>query len=97
MSYIPKALTDNDCAECHKLLWIRVVKSDIVPAVKVSFLPKSQYQFYAEFEFQGLFAIPVFSITVQINPEFKQYFSSEDLAQIQYSNIDPALLVKVDN
>ena len=70
LSYIPTVLTVNDCAECHKLLWIRVIRSAIVPGVRVNFLPKSKYQFLAEFEFHGTFAIPVFSITVQINPEY---------------------------
>jgi cysteine-rich repeat protein len=47
MSYIPKALTDNDCPECHKILWIRIIKSDIIPRVRLNFLPKSQYQLMA--------------------------------------------------
>jgi len=58
----------NDCAECYNLLWIRVIKSDIIPGVRVLYLPKSRFQFLAEFDFQGTFSIPNFNIAVQINP-----------------------------
>ncbi len=72
---MPPALTADDCMNCHKILWVRVVSSAVVPGVKVNFLPKSQYQFLAEFDFNGIFAIPVFTISIQINPDFLQYFS----------------------
>jgi len=81
---------------CHKLLWVRVVSSSVVPGVRVNYLPKSQYQFLTEFDFNGLFAIPVFTISVQINPDFAQYFNESDLAQIEVKSIDPATLAKKD-
>ncbi len=49
LSYIPEALSANDCAECYNLLWVRVIRSDIVPAIRVNYLPKSRYQFLVEF------------------------------------------------
>jgi len=64
------------------LLWVRVISSSVVPGVRVNYLPKSQYQFMAEFDFNGLFAIPVFTISIQINPDFAKYFTDADLAQI---------------
>lgn len=76
------------------MLLIKVIKSDVVPDIRVSFVPKSRYQFYIEFEFNGLFAIPVFQFTVQLNPEFKQYFSAEDMAQLQLLELDPATLAR---
>lgn len=79
---------------CHKLLWVRVISSSVVPGVRVNYLPKSQYQFLTEFDFNGLFAIPVFTISIQINPDFAQYFSEADLAQIEVKAIDPAVLAK---
>ena len=82
LSYIPPELTANDCLNCHKLLWVRVISSKVVPGVRVNYLPKSQYQFMAEFDFNGLFAIPVFTISIQINPDFAKYFTDADLAQI---------------
>jgi len=85
-------LTANDCPQCYQLLWVRVIRSDIVPGVSVSYLPKSQYQFLVQFDFHGTFSIPLFSISVQINPRFAKYFTASDLAQIQISTIDPSLL-----
>jgi hypothetical protein len=96
MSYIPSALTSNDCAKCSKLLWVRVIDAQVVPAVRVKYLPKSKYQFLVEFDFHGLFAVPVFSISTQINPEFKDYFADADIAQIKIKIIDPAVLAKSD-
>ena len=48
----------------------------------------------AEFEFHGLFAVPVFAISIQINPDYAKYFSEADMAQIQIKTIDPAVLAK---
>lgn len=82
LSYIPPELTKNECALCSKLLWVRVIDSKVVPGVRINYLPKSKYQFLAEFEFNGLFAIPVFSVSIQINPDYAKYFSDSDMAQI---------------
>lgn len=46
LSYIPDVLLENDGAKCSKLLQIKVIKSDVVPGIRVSFVPKSRYQFY---------------------------------------------------
>lgn len=43
-----------------------------------------------------MFAIPVFTISVQINPDFAKYFSEADLAQIEVKAIDPSVLAKPD-
>ncbi len=45
VTYLPKNLTDNDCPTCFKALWVRVIKSSIIPAVKVSYLPTTQFKF----------------------------------------------------
>ncbi len=96
LSYIPEALAANDCADCHNLLWVRVIKSDIVPGVRVNYMPKSKYQFLVEFEFHGTFSIPTFNIAVQINPEYAKYFNRRDMTQIQIKRIDPAVLAIKD-
>lgn len=71
---------------------MRVIDSKVIPGVRINYLPKSKYQFLAEFEFNGLFAIPTFTISVQINPDFAKYFKPADLAQIEVLKIDPAVL-----
>lgn len=96
LSYIPPALTANDCAQCSKLLWVRVISSSVIPGVRVNYLPKSKYQFLTEFDFNGLFSIPVFTISIQINPDFAEYFTQADLAQIEVKTIDPSVLKKVE-
>jgi hypothetical protein len=96
LSYLPPQLASNDCPQCYQLLWVRVIRSDIVPAVSVQYLPKSQYQFLVQFDFHGTFSIPLFTISVQINPQFAKYFNSNDLAQIQIATIDPSLLALND-
>lgn len=96
LSYLPPELTADDCYSCFKLLQVKVISSSIVPSVQLNFIPKSQYQFYCTFDFYGLFAIPIFTISIQINPDFAKYFSAADMAQIQIKQIDPALLAKTD-
>jgi hypothetical protein len=64
--------------------------------VSVQYLPKSQYQFLVQFDFRGTFSIPLFTISVQINPRFAKYFTATDLAQIQIATIDPSLLAMND-
>lgn len=96
LNYIPEKLQEGDCASCHKLLLVKVVKSSVVPGVKVSMLPRSRFQFFIEFDFNGLFAVPVFQISVQLNPDMKSYFDEEDMAQLSVITIDPATLARSD-
>lgn len=96
MTYLPPELTKNNCAECSKLLWVRVIDSQVVPGVRIQYLPNSKYQFLVEFEFHGLFAIPVFSTSFQINPDFSKDFSESDMAQIKIKTVDPAVLAIAD-
>lgn len=78
------------------MLWVRVINSQVVPGVRIKYLPGSKYQFLAEFEFHGLFAIPVFSISIQLNPDFREFFADADMAQVKIKTIDPAVLAKSD-
>lgn len=43
-----------------------------------------------------MFAIPVFAVSIQINPDYAKYFSPSDLAQIEIKKIDPSTLKKYD-
>lgn len=38
----------------------------------------------------------MFSISIQINPDYAKYFNSADMAQIEVKKIDPATLKKKD-
>lgn len=69
----------------------------MIPGVRLNYLPKTKYQYLAEFDFNGLFSIPVFTISVQINPDFAEYFSQADLAQIEVVRVDPAVLNTIDD
>lgn len=66
----------------------------MIPGVRVNYLPNSKYQFLCEFDFNGLISIPVFTVSIQINPDYAKYFSTEDMAQIQVKRIDPAVLIR---
>ena len=96
LTNVPQYFLDTDCVECSKLFLIKVTKSDIVPGVKVEYIPKSQFQFLIEFDFHGIIAIPAFTFTIQINPKYAKYFTNEDLDQIEILHINPALLAKYD-
>ena len=47
-----------------------------------------------EFDFQGIFAIPPFTFTLRINPDYAKFFSQADMAQLITLNVDTALLAK---
>lgn len=71
-----------------------MIKANVIPSVMVNYLPSSKYQFYIEFEFNGLFAIPVFEFSIQFNPEYKQYFKDADMSEQHIVRVDPALLAR---
>ena len=96
LTYVPPSLTDLDCKQCDDLLWIKVIKSDIVPGVSVEYIPNSKYQFLVEFNFFSTSAIPVFTFTIQLNPKFRSFFSQQDMDQVEIVNIDPAILALFD-
>ena len=41
-----------------------------------------------------MMAIPVFSISIQLNPSYAKHFSAADMAQIEVKKIDPATLAR---
>jgi hypothetical protein len=92
VSYLPNNLTTGGCPNCSQLLLVRVTQADVIPSFQVSYLPTSQYKFLIEFDFQGIFGIPVFTVTIQLNPAFSSYFTTGDMAQLVTLTIDPAVL-----
>ena len=62
--------------------------------MKVNYIPKSKYQFSIEFKFSDILAIPIFKFGIQLNPEYKQYFTEWDLAQWYDVEVNSVLLSK---
>jgi hypothetical protein len=54
------------------------------------------YKFLITFDFNGIYSIPLFVFTVQINPQYKDYFTAADMAQTQVIRVDPATLALND-
>ncbi len=92
VSYLPDNLTTGGCPNCSQLLLVRVIQADVIPSFQVSYLPTSQFKFLVEFDFQGIFGIPVFKVSIQLNPTYSAYFSAADMAQLLVLTIDPAVL-----
>jgi hypothetical protein len=55
------------------------------------------YKFLITFDFNGIFSIPLFVFTVQINPLYKDFFTTEDMAQTQVVRVDSATLALNDS
>ena len=89
---IPAILAEKNCAECSKLLKPRIITASVIPKIEVIYVPNSKYQYILGFDFGGMYSIPVFTVSIQINPDYAEYFSNADLAQIQLKTIDPAVL-----
>ena len=96
MSYLPECATQNNCERCHQILDVRVIDSLVKAiAVKVSYVPNSDYQFVIEFDFGSAFVTSLFTFIVQINEDFDENcFSEEDLNQQITWFVDPAQLKK---
>jgi hypothetical protein len=54
------------------------------------------YKFLITFDFNGIYAIPLFVFIVKINPQYKDYFTASDMAQTQVIRVDPATLALND-
>jgi len=70
----------------------RIISSPVIPKIEVTFVPYSKYQYIIGFDFGSMHTIPVFTISIQINPDYSKYFSASDLAQIEVKTIDPSVL-----
>ncbi len=70
LSYIPDQLSDNLCVNCNDILIVRLISYTILPRVEVSYLATTRFKFLIKFTFNGIFAIPDFVYSVQINPKY---------------------------
>ena len=52
------------------------------PIIDINYIPSSKYSFTIRFKFNGIFTVPDFSYTVQINPKYAKYFSNEDMRKV---------------
>ena len=70
-----------------------MIKAKILPdSISINYIQKSKYQFNIKFTFLDILSIPPFKFSVQINPVFKDYFSTWDMNQVYEVEIDSALL-----
>jgi hypothetical protein len=58
--------------------------------VKVNYIPTTRFKFTMSFTFSGIFAIPDFVYSVQINPKYEKFFTAEDMAQRLVIPVVPA-------
>lgn len=93
LTYIPDFFLKTDCSLCSNLFKITATQAKIIPdSIRVTYIPKSKYQFSIEFKFSDIFTIPIFKFGVQLNPEYKQYFTEWDMAQWYDLEVNSVLL-----
>lgn len=90
LSYIPDALSQNMCVDCNDILMVKLVSYTILPSVQVSYLPTTRFKFSVNFSFIGIYAIPDFVYSIQINPKYEKHFTAEDMAQRIIVPVNPA-------
>lgn len=56
----------------------------------MSYIPTTRFKFTMSFTFSGIFAIPDFVYSVQINPKYEKFFTAEDMAQRLVIPVVPA-------
>lgn len=72
-----------------------MTQAKIIPdSIKIAFVQKSKYQFSIEFKFSDILAIPIFKFGIQINPDYRQYFTEWDMTQWYEVEVNSALLSK---
>ena len=81
LSYIPDQLSENGCINCNDILLVKLISYAVLPSIEIVYLPTTRFKFSVKFSFNGIFAIPDFIYSVQINPKYSKYFSVEDMAQ----------------
>ena len=95
-SYLPSCISKNFCAECFKALDVRVIESFVPIKVVVSYVPESKYQFFIEYQFDGLFVTSAIRVAIRLNRDFYSCFSADDFNQVLDIEIDPATLKVCD-
>ena len=67
----------------------------MIPSYTVEYVKASQYKFIIRFKWSTTnLANMVFNFTVRLNTQYSQYFTAEDMNQVQLITIDSALLAK---
>lgn len=92
-SYLPACITENQCASCFKALQVSITESLVPAVVNVNFVPESKYQFFVEYDFQGLYVSTAFKVAIRLNRDFDSCFSQDDFNQVLEMTIDPAVLI----
>ncbi len=76
LSYLPDNLSKNMCVKCDDILMVKLVSYTILPSVDVSYIPTTRFKYSITFTFNGIFAIPDFVFSVQINPKYEKFFTA---------------------
>ena len=67
----------------------------MIPSHTVEYVKASQYKFVIRFKWSTTnLANMVFNFSVNLNTEYRQYFTAEDMNQVKVITIDSALLIK---
>jgi hypothetical protein len=96
MTYLPPSLTSNGCPQCDDIFNVSIISSPVIPSITVNYIQATQYRYAIRFNFQGSLANFAFSFSIRINERFRQFFTTQDMEQIQTVRIDMALLAKVE-
>jgi hypothetical protein len=75
---------------------VKLLSYTISPTFTIQFIPSTQYDFLIKFTFNGIYTVPDFSYSVQINPKFATQFTSADMAQRKVVTVTSALLALKD-
>lgn len=100
LSYIPTCFTDEDCVNCHQILDVKVIESEVLVFPKVLYVPKNIGQFFIEFETGQVITNFLFKYSIQINknlaPKYRSCFTEQDYAQYIEEEVQTATLSKYE-
>lgn len=100
LSYVPTCFTDRGCADCFRILDVKVVEGTVPTSVRVTYIPDSEGQFLVEYIFGGSITSAVFKYQIEINknlpPQYASCFTPEDYNQQVVGTVDSALLAQPD-
>lgn len=97
LSLMPTSIVANGCDICKSLLTVQASSSFATITAATDFVTNSQYWFVVKFTLPAVPFIPSFKFTIQIDPQYAKYFSSEDMAQKITGSYDSSPQAVSDN
>ena len=90
LTNVPLQFLLEDCVNCANLLRVNTIASGVQIQHSVSYVKNSQFWFIIEFNYADTGLTPVFQYTVQLNPQYANFFRIQDLMQPKlFQTIDP--------